>query len=38
MCLDGEITDAFTHLLVFAALQQAQVGRLPGPLSALLKA
>ena len=36
MCLDGEITDAFTHLIVSAALQRAQAGRLPGPVARLL--
>lgn len=36
MCLEGEITDGFTHLIVFAALARARKGELPGPIAAQL--
>ena len=32
-CLSGEITDAFTHLMVFAALARARRGELPADLA-----
>lgn len=37
MCLDGEITDAFTHLMVFAALERARRGELPEEIGSLLR-
>ena len=36
MCLAGEVTDAFTHLMVLTALAQAREGRLPADVSRLL--
>ena len=36
MCLDGEIGDAFTHLMVFAALERARRGDLPDETARLL--
>lgn len=36
MCLEGEVTDAFTHLIVLTALAQAREGRLPDNVARLL--
>ena len=36
MYLAGEVTDAFTHLMVLTALAQAREGRLPADVSRLL--
>jgi hypothetical protein len=33
LCLSGEIRDAFTHLMVFAAISRAQRGDLPAEVS-----
>lgn len=38
MCLEGEISDGFTHLIVFAALGRAQRGELPDVVARLLEA
>lgn len=38
MCLEGEISDGFTHLIVFAALARAQRGELPDVVARLLEA
>lgn len=35
-CLSGEITDAFTHLMVFAARERARAGELPGEVAKFL--
>lgn len=37
LCLSGEIRDAFTHLMVFAAIARAKTGVLPGEISRFLK-
>jgi hypothetical protein len=29
LCIEGEVTDAFTHLMVFAAKEKASRGALP---------
>ncbi|MEQ9314221.1 MAG: NUDIX hydrolase [Henriciella sp.] len=36
-CLSGEITDAFTHLMVFAARERARRGELPEEVAVLLR-
>lgn len=36
MCLEGEVTDAFTHLIVLSALARARAGQLPGDVARLL--
>ncbi|WP_018148242.1 NUDIX domain-containing protein [Henriciella marina] len=36
LCLSGEITDAFTHLMVFASIARAKRGELPGAVSRYL--
>ena len=35
-CLSGEITDSFTHLMVFTALERARRGELPAEIANLL--
>lgn len=36
MCLDGEVTDGFTHLMVHSAVARARAGNLPRDIARLL--